>query len=115
MDVCALIRELTAECESKLGGRGGKLLVQLADNAPAARGNQARLRYMLEHLLNNAAQAIAANAGGREENAIRLTVSHEGRAVQMIVSDTGPGFRDPGRVFDPFYTTQAPGPGKVWG
>ncbi len=25
----------------------------------------------------------------------------------MIVSDTGPGFHEPGRVFDPFYTMEA--------
>ncbi len=25
-------------------------------------------------------------------------------AVQVIVSDTGPGFKEPGRVFDPLYT-----------
>jgi len=24
----------------------------------------------------------------------------------MIVSDTGPGFREPGKMFDPFYATQ---------
>ncbi len=27
----------------------------------------------------------------------------------MIVSDTGPGFPDAARVFDPFYTTREPG------
>jgi C4-dicarboxylate-specific signal transduction histidine kinase len=50
---------------------------------------------MLEHLLNNAAQAIAADSATQTDNAIRLTASHDTRAVQMIVSDTGPGFREP--------------------
>jgi signal transduction histidine kinase len=115
VDVCGLMRELAAACEPRLATRGVKLVVQIAENAPAARGNRERLRHMLEHLLNNAAQAIAANGKDREENAIRLTMSHDGRAIQMIVSDTGPGFRDPGRVFDPFYTTQAPGSGDGLG
>jgi len=48
---------------------------------------------------------------GSREDAIRLTVSFDSPAVQIIVSDTGTGFREPGRVFDLFYTTQAPGQG----
>jgi signal transduction histidine kinase len=35
--------------------------------------------------------------------------------VQIVVSDTGTGFREPGRVFDLFYTTQAPGQGSGLG
>jgi signal transduction histidine kinase len=31
------------------------------------------------------------------------------------VSDTGPGFRQPGRAFDPFYTTRQPGEGTGLG
>ena len=33
----------------------------------------------------------------------------------MIVSDTGPGFREPGRIFDPFYTTKGPEQGAGLG
>jgi signal transduction histidine kinase len=83
------------------------------------RGNRDRLRLVLEHLLNNAVQAIAAarvtSGVGRREDAIRLTVSFDGRAVQIVVSDTGVGFREPGRAFDLFYTTQAPGQGSGLG
>jgi C4-dicarboxylate-specific signal transduction histidine kinase len=35
--------------------------------------------------------------------------------VHVIVSDTGPGFRQPGRAFDPFYTTRQPGEGTGLG
>jgi signal transduction histidine kinase len=33
----------------------------------------------------------------------------DGRRVHLIVSDTGPGFREPGRMFDPFQTLQDSG------
>jgi signal transduction histidine kinase len=87
--------------------------VQVGDEVPVVRGSRDRLRQVLEHLLNNAAQAVASASALRdgEEHAIRLTVGHDGRMVRLIVSDTGPGFRDPGRVFDPFYATQQPGQG----
>lgn len=113
----ALVRELASACESKLAARGVQLLIQADDQAPPVRGNGDRLRQVLEHLLNNAAQAIASkgrNDAG-SEHSIRVTVSHDVRAVQVIVSDTGPGFREPGRVFDPFYTTREPGEGSGLG
>jgi signal transduction histidine kinase len=115
VDLVSLMKDLAAACEAKLAARGVSLTIQAADAVPPVRGNRERLRQMLEHLLNNAAQAIAADAKTQIDNAIRLTVSHDARAVQMIVSDTGPGFREPGRVFDLFYTTQAPGDGDGLG
>jgi len=125
VDVTALVRRLAGECEAKLAERGVRLTMQLAEDAPAVRGNGERLRLVLEHLLNNSAQAIASARLARGsksgtnvrtyEDVIRLTVSHDGKAVQIVVSDTGTGFREPGRVFDLFYTTQAPGQGSGLG
>jgi signal transduction histidine kinase len=119
VDVTALVRRLAGECEAKLAERGVKLSVQVAEDAPVVRGNGDRLRLVLEHLLNNSAQAIAsarsAAGTGPREDVIRLTVSGDASAVQIVVSDTGAGFREPGRVFDLFYTTQAPGQGNGLG
>ena len=42
-------------------------------------------------------------------------MSHDARALHVIVSDTGTGFRDPARVFDPFYTTKGPEQGAGMG
>jgi signal transduction histidine kinase len=123
VDLAALVKELAAECGETLRQREIRLDVDTAEKMPPVRGNLQRLRLVLEHLLNNAAQAIAA---AREtpvtarlvvsrDDAIRLTVSHDGRGVQMIVSDTGTGFGEPQRVFEPFYTTQALGGGSGLG
>ena len=106
--VVEIVDDLAAACEGKLAERGVKLEVEAQDDVPIVRGSRDRLRQVLEHLLNNAAQAIA-SARPRElgeEHAIRVTISHDGRALHLIVSDTGPGFREPARVFDPFYTTK---------
>ena len=46
---------------------------------------------------------------------IRVTVHEEERELQVVVSDTGPGFREPSRVFDPFYTTRDPAEGTGLG
>lgn len=121
VQVPALLWELAGACAEKLENRGVRLVVQAEENVPAIRGNRERLRQVMEHLLNNAAQAVGAaqdlgvasplsgEDGG--QHSIRVTVSHDARALHLIVSDTGPGFREPGRVFDPFYTTLQPGEG----
>jgi len=145
VDIGKLLREIATACNGMLEQRGIRLVVAANSSIPAIRGNAHRLRMVLEHLLNNAAQAIlqgvAAKAGQggtatdatlepecggiqvltlvkddeEEPPTIRVTVSHGVDAVHLVVSDTGPGFRDPARVFDPFYTTRQPGQGMGLG
>ncbi|MBS1801253.1 MAG: HAMP domain-containing histidine kinase [Acidobacteria bacterium] len=118
VDIPALVQGLGEECRPKLAELGIKLTMQLGAETPAVRGNRDRLRLVMEHLLNNAVQAIAKareTSAAREEDAIRLTAGFDGRTVQIVVSDTGTGFREPGRVFDPFYTTQGPVQGSGLG
>jgi len=117
-----MVRELAVECGEKLEGRGIRLVVQDDGEVPGVSGNRQRLRQLLEHLLNNAAQALTGVRGVKtaEEMVIRMSLSslgsgaddawgRDGRRVHLIVSDTGPGFREPGRMFDPFHTLQDSG------
>ncbi len=117
VEVPVLLGELARACEKKLEERGVRLVMQVGDDVPAVRGNGDRLRQVMEHLLNNAAQAVASSSRKDKglEAAIRVSVGHDDRGVQVIVSDTGPGFREPGRAFDPFYTTREPGEGTGLG
>ena len=120
VDVTGLMRELAAACAEKLESRGVRLVVQAGSEGAAVRGNRDRLRQMMEHLLNNAAQSLAGVEGvetAGEERVIRLSVSisgsvsgsssgsdsgnADGERVHLVVSDTGPGFAQPGRVFEP--------------
>jgi len=116
VDVLELVRELAAGCADQLKGRGVRLVVQTASEELLVQGNRQRLRQLLEHLLNNAAQALAAPDGAKHgkkrakaaggEQAIRLCVSSSAgcgmaQAVHLTVSDTGPGFREPERIFEP--------------
>lgn len=102
VDVTALVRDLVAECEDKLDSRGVRLLVITDEDVPVVRGSAEGLRQVLEHVLNNAAQTIAdASEGPEREQEIRVSVSCDAGSVQVIVSDTGNGFTEPGRVFEP--------------
>jgi signal transduction histidine kinase len=101
VDVTKLVRELAAACGEKLESRGVRLIVQAGREVAAVQGNRDRLRQMIEHLLNNAAQALAGVGGAGGEQMIRMSVNAEGERVHLVVSDTGPGFAQPGRVFEP--------------
>jgi C4-dicarboxylate-specific signal transduction histidine kinase len=113
VDVTALVRELAAACVETLEGRGVRLVLEVGEEDAMVRGSRHRLRQVLEHLLNNAAQAMARVDAGRvgEERVIRVSVSHEAGRVHVVVSDTGAGFREAARVFDPFYTVGEMGVG----
>jgi signal transduction histidine kinase len=104
VDVAELVREVAVACVEKLESRGVRLVIQTGDETVAVRGDRDRLRQMMEHLLNNAAQALAGvdSAKGDEEGVIRISVGRDGALVYLIVSDTGPGFREPGKVFERF-------------
>lgn len=125
VEVTALLQELAGACTEKLERRGVRLVVEAGEDVPAVRGNRERLRQVMEHLLNNAAQAVGAaqemgvvsplNGEDGETHSIRVTVSYDERLLHLIVSDTGPGFREPGKVFDPFHATEHTGDGAGMG
>jgi signal transduction histidine kinase len=119
VSLTGLVRELAAACAGKLETRGVRLVVEAAEpseQSAVVRGSRDRLGQVMEHLLNNSAQAIAsAAAGGGNGHWIRVTVREDERGVQVIVSDTGTGFMEPTRVFDPFYTRQHAGEGAGLG
>ena len=120
LDLSSLLMEVADACENSLVERGILLEREGLDlPAPSVLGSRDRLREMLEQLLNNAAQAIALHRqrtdGEGEQHTVRIALVHDGRVVRVLVSDTGTGFAEPGRAFDPFYTTRGPEQGAGLG
>jgi signal transduction histidine kinase len=101
VDVVDLVRERAGACAGMLKERGVRMGVE-AGGVALVRGNTGRLRQMLEHLLNNAAQALANEevVERGEELVIRVSVVRDEALVHLMVSDSGLGFREPERVFE---------------
>ena len=91
-------------------------LVLEFDDPPQIYSDPNRLSQVFLNLLINAAQAI--DEGSADENEIRLIAGRVGDdAVFVRVEDTGRGI-EPGKldeIFEPFYTTKAPGEGTGLG
>jgi two-component system C4-dicarboxylate transport sensor histidine kinase DctB len=82
--------------------------VQVIWTPPAApvmvRGGEVRLQQVVMNLVSNALDAMEVS----ERPRLEITIQ-QGRRVSLSVRDSGPGIKEPDRMFDPFYTTKEVG------
>jgi signal transduction histidine kinase len=80
-------------------------------NAPRVHGNANQLFQGFVEIIENAMDALEEVGGGTLE----ISSQCHGSEIVLKFSDSGPGIRDPQRVFDPFYTTKPIGKGTGLG
>jgi len=78
---------------------------------PAVRGDPNQLLQVFYHLISNGVDAMESAGGG----VLLIRTLRERGVVVIEFSDTGPGMKEPDKVFDPFYTTKAVGKGTGLG
>ena len=84
---------------------------QFAPDLPRIWGNSSQLLQCCLQIIGNAMDALEEVGGG----VLIVSARHEGDEVLLEFADTGPGIREPRRVFDPFYTTKPIGKGTGLG
>ncbi len=90
---------------------GSTIELQLESVLPGVRGDNNQLMQVFFNIISNALDAMS--EGGAGKLTIR-TLRDRGNVV-LLFSDSGPGLREPHRVFDPFYTTKPVGKGTGLG
>jgi len=90
---------------------GSTIELQLESVLPGVRGDNNQLMQVFFNIVSNALDAMAASGGGK---LVIRTLRDRGNVV-LLFSDTGPGLKEPHRVFDPFYTTKPVGKGTGLG
>ena len=88
-----------------------RIELQLESVLPGIRGDGNQLLQVFFNIVNNAIDAMEANEGG----VLTIKTIRDRGNVVILFSDTGPGIKDPQRVFDPFYTTKPVGKGTGLG
>ena len=93
--------------------RSGKsrIELQLESVLPGVRGDGNQLMQVFFNIISNAIDAMEANGGG----VLTVKTIRDRGNVVILFSDTGPGLKEPHRVFDPFYTTKPVGKGTGLG
>jgi two-component system C4-dicarboxylate transport sensor histidine kinase DctB len=96
--------------ESKIAEAG--IAVHWARGAQViVRGGEVRLQQVLLNLASNAIDAMERSP----QKILTIDVGRVGDKVVVSVSDTGPGIKEPEKIFDPFYSTKAVGAGEGMG
>jgi signal transduction histidine kinase len=111
LDISVIVNECLMLCEYQL--RHSKINVELnfAPDLPKVPMNEGQFKEVFVNLFNNSTSALER----AQEKKIRVEGHLEGEKVIVRFTDSGPGFNDVSRAFDPFYTTRPVGQGTGLG
>jgi signal transduction histidine kinase len=90
---------------------GSTIELQLESVLPGVRGDNNQLMQVFFNIISNALDAMTETGGGK----LTIRTLRDRGNVVLLFADTGPGLREPHRVFDPFYTTKPVGKGTGLG
>jgi signal transduction histidine kinase len=111
VDLSVLLQRATQMLESRRAPGKIRVGLSIAPDFPRVHGNANQLFQTFVEIIENALDALEENGGG----SLEITAHRLGQEAMLQFSDTGPGIRDPLRVFDPFYTTKPIGKGTGLG
>jgi len=118
-DVVKVLEEalLLRDYDMKVGNV--KLDRDIEANIPAVFGDPHQLEQVFLNIVNNAIDAMAedreANPDAQPESHLKIRVSSHENNVLIEFEDSGPGIKEPSRIFEPFYTTKSVGKGTGLG
>jgi signal transduction histidine kinase len=111
VDVGALLQRAVQMEQLHCEGKNIQMRLDIRPDLPPILGNANQLFQACLQIIRNAADALEEVHGGT----LSVSASQEKDELVVEFSDSGPGIREPGKVFDPFYTTKAVGKGAGLG
>lgn len=112
VDVNETLKRSLKLLQHELNLRSVSLFYEPGENLPRIIGSQDQLQTVWINLLANAIDALEDSAGE-----IRISSRRVGDEIRVVFADTGKGIPPEklSRIFEPFYTTKAPGRGTGLG
>ncbi|MFZ0734569.1 MAG: ATP-binding protein [Candidatus Sulfotelmatobacter sp.] len=111
VDLPVLLHRATHMLESRRTPGKVQVRISIDDNVPRMQANANQLFQTFYEIIENAMDAVEEGGGG----SLEILAQRHGSEIFLRFSDTGPGVREPQRVFDPFYTTKPVGKGTGLG
>jgi two-component system NtrC family sensor kinase len=89
---------------------------EIPGDLPSVVADPHQLEQVFLNIINNALDAMVESSGeGSPGGVLRVRVFKKDAFVCVEFDDSGPGIKDPNRIFDPFYTTKSVGKGTGLG
>src|SRR5260370_18789260 len=105
LDINTIVSKAVQLRELDLRSPTTRIELQLESVLPGVRGDGNQLMQVFFNLISNAIDAMEAHKGG----VLTIKTMRDRGNVVILFSDTGPGIKEPARVFDPFYTPKPVG------
>jgi two-component system NtrC family sensor kinase len=111
LDLSAILDSAVQLRRLDLHGKNIRIDLQIPSLLPAVQGDPNQLLQVFFHLISNAVEAMEPTGGG----VLTVSARAEKGIVAVEFADSGPGMKEPDKVFDPFYTTKPRGKGTGLG
>jgi two-component system NtrC family sensor kinase len=111
LDLGTLLQRVVHTQMIKVEGKKIEIKLVSEPGLPRVLGNANQLFTACLQIIDNSIDALEEDGGGR----LVIALTREDSSVVINFADTGPGLREPKRVFDPFYTTKPIGKGTGLG
>lgn len=105
VDLVAVLQAVLELTAGRIAEDGVDLVWTPPEGPVLVRGGEVRLQQVAMNLVSNALDAMA----GQDDRRLEIAITRANGRVRLAVSDTGPGISEPGKIFDPFYSTKAVG------
>jgi len=112
VDVCKVLDETLSLREYDLKVNGIQLEREIEPDLPLVTADPHQLEQVFLNIINNAVDAMLETG---KSGKLKVLVCARNGQVRAEFQDSGPGIKEPKRIFDPFYTTKSVGKGTGLG
>ncbi|MFT6452875.1 MAG: two-component system C4-dicarboxylate transport sensor histidine kinase DctB [Halocynthiibacter sp.] len=111
VDLRGVVETVLEMAEGTLSGAEVRVDWQGARAPVMVRGGEVRLQQVVMNLISNGIDAMAET----EDKRLEIAITQKDERVILHIRDSGPGISDPGKIFDPFYSTKEVGASEGMG